>query len=269
MVNFGILEITKANHWHWKGCMKGYGKKVGEMNIEIINIAICDDENLHRKKLIEVIQKYCKQHGKLAVISEYSSGEECLADLGDVEILFLDIDMEGIDGIEVKDRLESTHENVHIIFTTNYGNRMSEAFGMQVVSFIQKPVKLEELASAMDKVSKWDAERDFIELGGNGGKKNVFPTEQVCYIIANNQYSKIVLKKEEILIRKSLKAWEEELSDKGFCRIHQSVIINFFHAKEVDQKAIMDNDATFPVSIRRRKAVNQAYSEYIKNRLLQ
>ncbi len=238
------------------------------MNIETINIAICDDEKLHRKKLIEVIQKYCKQHGKLAVISEYSSGEECLTDLGDVEILFLDIDMEGIDGIEVKDRLESTRENVHIVFTTNYGNRMNEAFGIQVVSFIQKPVRLTELTSAMDKVSKWDAKRDFIELEGTGGKKNVFSTEQICYIAASNQYSKIVLRKEEILIRKSLKAWEEELSDKGFCRIHQSVIINFFHAKEVGQKVIMDDNTEFSISTRRRKAVNQAYSEYIKNMLL-
>ena len=239
------------------------------MKIETINIAICDDEKLHRKKLIEVIQKYCKQHGKLAVISEYSSGEECLTDLGDVEILFLDIDMEGIDGIEVKDRLESTRENVHIVFTTNYGNRMNEAFGIQVVSFIQKPVRLTELTSAMDKVSKWDAKREFIELEGIGGKKNVFSTEQICYIAASNQYSKVTLRKEEILIRKSLKAWEEELSDKGFCRIHQSVIINFFHAKEVGQKVIMDDNTEFSISIRRRKAVNQAYSEYIKNMLLQ
>lgn len=238
------------------------------MTMETINIAICDDEKLHRKKLIEVIQEYCKQHGKMAVISEYFSGEECLTDLSNVEILFLDIDMEGIDGIEVKDRLESTHENVHIVFTTNYGNRMNEAFGMQVVSFIQKPVTLAEVASAMDKVSKWDAGRDFIELEGAGGKKNVFPIEQVCYIEASNQYSKIVLKKEKVLIRKSLKAWEEELSDKGFCRIHQSVIVNFFHAKEVGQKVVMEDGTAFSISIRRRKAVNQAYGEYIKNMLL-
>lgn len=244
-------------------------KKVGEMKIETINIAICDDEKLHRKKLIEVIQKYCKQHGKLAVISEYSSGEECLNDLGEVEILFLDIDMEGLDGIEVKDRLESTHENVHIVFTTNYGNRMNEAFGMQVVSFIQKPVKLAEVASAMDKVSKWDAERDFIELEGAGGKKNVYPVEQVYYIAASNQYSKIVLRKEEILMRKSLKAWEQELADKGFCRIHQSFIVNFSHVKDVGQKVIMEDGTVFSISTRRRKAVNQAYSEYIKNMLLQ
>lgn len=248
---------------------KGTDEKVKAMKIEIINIAICDDEKLHREKLIEVIQGYCKKHGKLAVISEYSSGEECLSDLDDVDILFLDIDMEGIDGIEVKDRLESTHENVHIVFTTNYGNRMHEAFGIQVVSFIQKPVTLETVANAMDKVSKWYSKRDFIELEGIGGKKKVFSTEQIYYIEASNQYSKVKLKKEELLIRKSLKAWEEELSDKGFCRIHQSVIINFSHAKEVGQKVIMEDNAAFPISIRRKKAVNLAYSEYIRNMLLE
>ncbi len=239
------------------------------MKIETINIAICDDEKLHREKLIGVIQEYCKMNVKLAVISEYSSGEECLSDLEDVDILFLDIDMEGIDGIEVKDRLESAHENVHIVFTTNYGDRMNEAFGIQVISFIQKPVTLEAVANAMDKVSKWYSKRDFMELEDIGGKKKVFSTEQIYYIEASNQYSKIKLRREELLMRKSLKAWEEELSDKGFCRIHQSVIVNFFHAKEVGHKVIMEDNATFPISTRRRKAVNRAYSEYIKNMLLQ
>lgn len=239
------------------------------MKVEIINIAICDDEKLHREKLTEVIQEYSKKHDKLTVISEYSSGEECLSDLDDVDILFLDIDMEGIDGIEVKDRLESAHESVHIVFTTNYGNRMQEAFGIQVVSFIQKPVTLEAVANAMDKVSRWSSKRDFIELEGIGGKKKVFTTEQIHYIQASNQYSKIKLKREEILMRKSLKAWEEELSNKGFCRIHQSVIVNFHHVKEVGHKVIMEDDTTFPISTRRKKAVNLAYSEYVKNMLLQ
>ncbi|MBD5545669.1 MAG: response regulator transcription factor [Lachnospiraceae bacterium] len=238
------------------------------MKVETVNIVICDDEKLHREKLIVIIQEYCKRHGKLAVISEYSSGEECLSALREVDILFLDIDMEGIDGIEVKDRLERTHENVYIVFTTNYGNRMNEAFGMQVVSFIQKPVTLETVASAMDKVSKWISKRDFIELEGIGGKKNVFSIEQICYIEASNQYSKVALRSEEILVRKSLKAWETELSPKGFCRIHQSIIVNFFHVKEVGQKVIMEDNTVFPISIRRRKAVNQAYSQYIKNMLL-
>lgn len=239
------------------------------MKIETINIAICDDDELHREKLIGVIQEYCKMNVKLAVISEYSSGEECLSDLEDVDILFLDIDMEGIDGIEVKDRLESAHENVHIVFTSNYGDRMNEAFGIQVISFIQKPVTLETVANAMDKVSKWYSKRDFMELEDIGGKKKLFSTEQIYYIEASNQYSKIKLRREELFMRKSLKAWEEELSDKGFCRIHQSVIVNFFHAKEVGQKIIMEDNTTFPISTRRRKAVNQAYSEYVKNMLLQ
>lgn len=239
------------------------------MKIETINIAICDDDELHRKKLIGVIQEYCKMNVKLAVISEYSSGEECLSDLEDVDILFLDIDMEGIDGIEVKDRLESAHENVHIVFTSNYGDRMNEAFGIQVISFIQKPVTLETVANAIDKVSKWYSKRDFMELEEIGGKKKVFSTEQIYYIEASNQYSKIKLRREELFMRKSLKAWEEELSDKGFCRIHQSVIVNFFHAKEVGHKVIMEDDTAFPISIRRKKAVDLAYSEYIKNMLLQ
>lgn len=244
-------------------------EKIGSMKMETINIAICDDENLHRERLIQVIQEYCKVHGKLAVISEYSSGEECLAALDEVDILFLDIDMDGIDGIEVKNRLESTHENVHIVFTTNYSSRMNEAFGIQVASFIQKPVTLEAIASAMDKISSWHSKRDFIELEGIGGKKKVFSTEQICYIEASNQYSKIVLRSEEIFMRKSLKAWEEELSHKGFCRIHQSVIINFFHAKEVGQKVTMENGTVFHVSTRRRRVVSQAYNEYIKNMLQQ
>lgn len=248
---------------------KGTDEKVTGMNIEKINIAICDDEKRHREKLIELIKAYCKEREKMAVISEYSSGEECLSDLDEVEMLFLDIDMEGIDGIEVKNRLESAHVNISIIFTTNYGDRMDEAFGMQVVSFIEKPVTLEPVANAMDRILKWYSQRELIEVENSGGKKNVLSTEQIYYIEASNQYSRIRLRKEEILLRKSLKAWEEELSGKGFCRIHQSVIVNFSHVKEMGQRVLMEDDTAFTVSTRRRKTVNLAYSEYLRKMLLE
>lgn len=237
------------------------------MNTEIFKIAICDDEKICREQLISVIKEYCKSHGKMAAISEYSSGEECLSSLDDIEILFLDIDMDGIDGIQVKERLEETHENILIVFITNYGDRISEAFGIQVVSFIQKPVTLERVASVMDKISKWYSTRNFIEIESIGGNKEVFSTEQIYYIEASNQYSKIKLRREEFLLRKSLNAWEKELENQGFCRIHQSVIVNFSHVKELGQKVIMEDNAVFPISTRKRKAVNLAYSNYIKDML--
>lgn len=238
------------------------------MNTEILNIAICDDEKAHRESLINVIKKYCKIHGKLAVVSEYSSGEECLSNLDEIEILFLDIDMEGMDGIEVKERLEKTQENIIIIYTTNYDNRMDEAFGIQVISFLRKPVTLEAVSKAMDKILKWHGNREFIEVEGSGGKKTIFAIEQITYIESSNQYSIVRLRKGEIFLRKSLNAWEKELDGKGFCRIHQSVIINFMYVKEVGKNVIMEDSKVFPISTRRRKAVVQAYSDYVKCRLI-
>ncbi|MBQ7066001.1 MAG: response regulator transcription factor [Lachnospiraceae bacterium] len=237
------------------------------MNTETLKIAICDDEKIYRNQLINVIREYCKRHGRKATILEYASGEECLSDLDKMEILFLDIDMEGLDGIEVKEMLEKFHENVLIVFVTNYADRINEAFGMQVVSFIHKPITLKAVTNAMDKILNWYTKRNFIEVEGIDRKKEFFSTEQIYYIEASNQYSKVKLRKEEYFMRKSLTAWEKELKEEGFCRIHQSVIVNFAHVKELGKKVIMDDNSAFTISTRKRKSVEKAYGEYIKEML--
>lgn len=237
------------------------------MNTETLRIAICDDEKIYRDQLCNVIGEYCKRHGKKAKILQYASGEECILDLDKIEILFLDIDMKGIDGIEVKEKLEKTHENILIVFVTGYADRIGEAFGMQVVFFIQKPITLQAVTNAMDKILNWYTRRNFIEIEGADRKKELFSTEKIYYIEASNQYSKVKLLKEEHFVRKSLNAWEKELEGQSFCRIHQSVLVNFLHVKELGKKVIMDDNTVFTISTRKRKAVEQAYRDYIKEML--
>lgn len=238
------------------------------MNTEIFSIAICDDEKTYRNQLINVIREYCRRRGKRANISEYASGEECLSNLNKIEILFLDIDMSGIDGIKVKEELEKFHENVLIVFVTNYADRINEAFGMQVVSFIQKPITYDAVAATMDKIQKWYKKGNIVEFEGLDRKKEFFSTEEIYYIKASNQYSKVKLRKEEFLMRKSLNAWEKELEQEDFCRIHQSIIVNFAHVKELGTKVLMDDNSTFTISTRKRKTVEQAYSQYVKEMLM-
>lgn len=118
-----------------------------------IRIGICDDSDHDRHYLKSIIKNYFKGREIEPEIVEYGSGEEFFRK-PDVEILFLDIEMNALDGIMVKNELQKLQAETRIVFTTSHNDLMRDAFGKQVFGFLVKRVSPKEVEKYLKRNSK-------------------------------------------------------------------------------------------------------------------
>ncbi len=228
-----------------------------------MRIAICDDERLYSEAVIE----NCKSvFGQKAVIYDYySSGEELLATDMQYDFLFLDIEMTGMDGIQVKDTLERKKSQVRIIFLTSHEERMVEAFGANVIGFLQKPIREEAFAQIVKKM-KLFINRKTVEWEENGKQYTVY-TDSVRYIEAEDKYTHLVTEDDKYLIRRTMKEWEAVLPHTGFCRVNRSCIINLAIFDKNQDEVILEEGKRIRLSRKNKVTILEQYRSYLRNKL--
>lgn len=107
-------------------------------------IGICDDENVIRDKIEKICINETKKYCEDVVIQKYSDGREVLEK--DFDILILDIEMEDVDGIVVKNYFQKRKKDTIIIFVTSHNEMMSQAFGVNVMGFVAKKLFRQSVA---------------------------------------------------------------------------------------------------------------------------
>lgn len=107
-----------------------------------MRIAVCDDDETAVSFLRELIESYPKQG---FCVDGYSSGEELLGAGCIYDMIFLDIDMKGIDGIETARRIRAHDRKVKIVYVTSYKEYAGRAFSVHAFGYLLKPVKQEKV----------------------------------------------------------------------------------------------------------------------------
>lgn len=227
-------------------------------------IAICDDETVFRRDLYHICLNYITKRNIRCEILEFSSGEQLLSYKGQIDLLLLDVKMDGIDGISVKERLEDEKEDVNIIFITGHAEVMPKAFGRRVYGFLTKPVEKNRLYTLMNRVIRDLEEHFFVEIGH---KDTYINGKLILYIKVKDKYTLIRTLKEEYLVRKSLSEWEAILEGRGFYRAHRSFIVNLAHVKKVEDSVIMDNNEKIKLGRGPGKLFKDAYFQYLKSKV--
>lgn len=199
--------------------------------MKTIHALIVDDEPLAR----EIIETHIQKVPNWTVIATCIHAEEAYEALltYDIDVLFLDIQMPVISGI---DFLQSLKKPPLVIFTTAFSEYALKGFELNVVDYLLKPISFSRFFQAIEKVNQKLAtvetennkkvEEDksyfFVKHEGELLKIN-FP--DILYIKAEQEYSYIYLKKGKLLVSMHLKLLESILPDKLFTRIHRSYII--------------------------------------------
>ena len=187
------------------------------------------------------------------------------------DIIFLDISLEGGNGFDV---LEAISEDILVIFTTAYDEHVFEAFKHNTIDYLLKPIDPIELKSAVRKAFKRVGDRKYREelqdLIGNFKRKGVstkigIPTMEglifidhgaIIYCEADGKYTNIITTTDKLLSSKSLKTYEELLSEFNFCRVHDKYLINISHIKKYIKVrggyVIMSEGSKIEVSARRK-----------------
>lgn len=226
-----------------------------------MKIGICDDEKIYR----EAVKTECLRYfdTQLITLEMFSSGTELLKEGKKFDVLFLDIEMPGEDGITVKDALQRKGSSARIVFLTSHEERMREAFGKNVIDFLSKPLNTQEFQNVMKEILR-DIAGKVIEVEENN-KFTTIPVKTIKYIEAQDKYTLVVTDTEELLFRKSIKDWEVMLEGEWFCRISKSFLINLELFKK-DKDEILIDDKRIKIGRKYKDIVMEQYKEFLRKK---
>ena len=220
---------------------------------------IVDDEAPARSELRFLLE----QTGKIGTITEASSVRSAIEMLMEsrVDVVFLDISMPGASGLQLAEALHKLKNPPAIVFVTAYSDHAVEAFDVDAVDYLMKPVEEARLDRAIEKVmqrtkpvtdSKVTIERIPVE---KGGRKVLIPVDDIRFIMAKDDYSCIYTVDDRFLSTTSLAQFEAKLCDFGFFRVHRRYIVNLACVTDVEtvpsgaiQLGITGVDERVPVS---------------------
>lgn len=230
----------------------------------MIKIAICDDEAIYRENTEKECKKYFQEKSEEILIDFFMSGKELLETERGYDILFLDIEMPDSDGIRVKEFFENNKKETRIIFLTSHEERALEAFGKNVLSFLRKPLKVQEFRKALDRVLT-DIQGATLEIEENG-ELIILQIRQIKYVEAQDKYTTVVTKAGSHMFRKTMKFWEEQLPRQDFGRIHKSFLVNFEFFVKDKEEVILEKNKRVKISRRNKAEVMEQYGEYLRRK---
>lgn len=237
----------------------------------MFRIAICDDESLFAEELRELLSEYMMEKGLVFEIDIYGSGE-ALIELG-IEVIkytavFLDINMENIDGIKAAEKIREVSREVFIVFVTAFVNYSLEGYRLDAVRYLLKgnvnfPSTVNECVDALlDKLNYSVAKRmfDFQE-----GTKEI-SLERLLYIESNLHKLEFHIMEDDMKVYtmyETLNTLEKKMVANGFIRIHQSYLVNIKYIKNVVRyRAVLTNGIELIIPKARYTYVQEQFISY-------
>lgn len=234
-----------------------------------MRIAICDDE----KNIRELLgRKIIKQYPGAEIVL-FSCGEELLKSDKQIDILFLDIQMSGIDGMKTAKGLRKKDKNVILIFVTAVEKYVFHAFDVGAFHYIVKPIDDEKfsdvLCRAVDelnsqKLSVKEQEETYLMVN-NGGVHRKVVIEDIIYAEVFNR--KVVIHKINEQIEYYGKMSElEEITGDNFFRPHRAYLINFKYVEKYDANTIYLEKGSVLMAKQKYPEFVKKYMKYIQKR---
>lgn len=231
-----------------------------------MQIAICDDDVKMQEILKTMLNRICRDNGIPCQILCYSSGEEML-DAEEPEILFLDIQMPGKDGMEIAEELRRRQWDTILIFVTALPEYVYEAFDVGAFHYLVKPFQEEKLRKVFFKAlgQYGKRERQAVVLIKQGGISTAVPVENIIYAEVFNR--KITLHTTDGTLEYYGKLTElsQQVGD-SFYRTHRAYLVNLKYVEKYDAATIWLEQGTALVSKKQFPGFVKQYMHYIKGR---
>jgi two-component system LytT family response regulator len=215
----------------------------------MIRAVVADDEVLARQKLRQLL----RNENEIDIVGECATARETidLVRATKPELLFLDIQMPGMDGFDIVAELSSVEGATApcVVFTTAYDQYALRAFEIHAVDYLLKPFTRERLVSSVERARKQILLNQQPGPHGTGsGAKSPYasrlvfksrgrivflPVSDIRRISAEENYVRICTQSETHLLRETMAHLEDRLDPEMFLRVHRSSIVNLQHVKEV------------------------------------
>ena len=192
---------------------------------EGVSVGICDDVLLWREEITDKVLAYQTEKQIQITIKQYSCAEDYLKAQDDIDILFLDIEMPHMDGIEVGRQFFEKNKDCKIIMATGREDRFKESFKINAFRFASKPYQREEIEEALESCFKIFTARSVVQLYENRMMHEV-RQKDIIYIEAYDGYVEVKVGSKTMRKDCSLLQMEDILNSDIFFKISKSRIVN-------------------------------------------
>lgn len=234
----------------------------------IYQIGICDDNSADVAYISKLVKTWAEESGLSVRLDSFSSAEEFLfyyAEKKDYDILLLDIEMGGRNGIELAREIRQGNDTVQLVFITGFPDFVMEGYEVSALHYLMKPVSEEKLSAVLARAVKNLAKTERVLLFQIEGESVRIPSGEIYAVEAFAHAVSLKTKQGEYKVNISISETEKLLKE-GFVRCHRSYIVSLKHIRRITRTTvILDNGAEIPLSRNSYQAVNQAFISYYRS----
>lgn len=232
-----------------------------------MKILICDDEKHYLDNLKQHVQEYMDQRGIESAIDAYTNPSEIMEGSCIYDVAFLDIQMDGIDGITLAKELKRRNGKLALFFVTNYEEYQDDAMDLQAFRFFEKPFDVKRLYAGLDKAMEYiDGAYVDVFLYTDGAQQRVL-VDDILYITRANRKVVMVTTDGELTTKESFDEWCEKLPPLFFYAVHKSFLVNLHYINRYSYGELTLNNGTMiPIAPRRQSAFHKYWFEYLRRR---
>lgn len=231
-----------------------------------LSVMICDDLEQVRTQLARMVQHYGRERGLPLAISLTASGEELLARWrpGAWDVIFLDIYMGAVSGVEAARRIRERDQKCALIFATTSQEHGALGYQLKVSDYLLKPFGQKEVDSALDWLLRKQSRSLRLMTIRSEWETVQVRVRDIRYIEIQKHTAMIHMDTRVIPTRVGLDALEAEIGDSAFFRCHRSFLVNLGHAVEIKGRDFrMDDGSRVPVSAQNMAGAKQALIEWL------
>ena len=206
--------------------------------MEILKIAICDDERAVCRQIKDLTETYLQTKGIQGECETFNVYQQLQGRESEFDLFLLDYKMPDVDGLEFARALyEKYGEKKTIIFITAYPEIVYDAFEVRTYRFLIKPIEKEKLFAALDAYLERYRSQYYLSVLSDG-RTEVIPLEEILYIEVMRKDCMIVLAGRTVVCKKTIAAFEEELTPFDFYRVHRAYLVNMRKIRSYDSRII-------------------------------
>lgn len=230
-----------------------------------MHIAVVEDNEEHRTTLVNHLNSFAKEFGIAITVDSYESGFSFLDHFhSNYDIIYLDVQMPHMDGMETAHEIRSRDTLVDIVFVTNYVQWAIYGYAVNASDFLLKPLTYFNFQEHFKKINNKIAQRgsNFISIKTPSGIRKLNVNE-ILYIESEGHYLSFHLLEETFSILETMREMEETLVPYNFFRCNNSYIVNLKYVQGVEKNIVSVGSSELQISRPRRKEFLEALTNYI------
>lgn len=234
---------------------------------DLMRILICDDEPLYLEELYAKVKEYMDSRFIECEIVKSMDANKAVEDKGSFDLAFLDIQMEGMDGIALARELKKHNGKLALFFVTNYNEYQDEAMDLRAFRYFEKPFDTRRLYSGLDKAMEYiDGAYVDIFMRSNGAQHRLL-VDDIIYVMRDNRRVVAVTAQGSYVTRDSFDWWCGKLPSLFFYQVHNSFLVNLHYVQVYSySELILTNGARISIASRKQAAFRKYWFEYLRRR---